>query len=44
MGGKENACMNEKDHLGDQVVDGRIILKWIFKCIGWEGVYWIHLA
>jgi hypothetical protein len=31
------------DHLGDSGVDGRIILKWIFK--KWNGgVDWIELA
>jgi hypothetical protein len=25
-------------------IDGNIILKWIVKKVGWEGVYWIHLA
>ena len=28
--------LREKDHLGDQDVDGRIILRWIFR--KWEGV------
>jgi hypothetical protein len=35
--------LREGDHLGDQGVDGRIILKWIFKT--WDGsVDWIELA
>ena len=28
----------------DLGVDRRIILKWILKKCGWEGVDWIHLA
>jgi hypothetical protein len=33
----------EGDHLEDPVVDGRIILKWIFK--KWDGgMDWINLA
>jgi hypothetical protein len=33
----------EGDHFGDPGIDGRIILKWIFK--NWEGgMDWIELA
>jgi len=34
----------ERDHLGDPGVDGRIILRWIFR--KWEvgGMDWIELA
>jgi hypothetical protein len=32
-----------KDHLEDLVIDGRIILKFVFMEVGWEGVNWIHL-
>ena len=29
--------LRERDHWGDQDVDGRIILRWIFR--KWEGVW-----
>ena len=35
--------MRERDQLGDQGLDGRIILRWIFR--KWdEGMDWIELA
>ena len=35
--------LNERDHLGDPGIDGRIILRWIFrKWVG--GMDWIELA
>jgi hypothetical protein len=35
--------LREGDHVGDPGVDGRIILKWIFKT--WDGgMDWIELA
>ena len=34
----------ERDHLGDQGVDGRIILRWIFRKWDVGGVDWIKLA
>jgi hypothetical protein len=33
-----------KRPLEDLGVDGRIILKWILKEVGWEGVDWIDMA
>ena len=35
--------LREGDHLEDIGLRGRIILKWIFKKMGW-GVDWIDLA
>jgi hypothetical protein len=34
----------EGDHLGDPGVDGRIILRWIFREVGCGGMNWIELA
>ena len=35
--------LRERDHFGDPGVDGRIILRWIFR--KWdEGMDWIQLA
>jgi hypothetical protein len=33
-----------RGHLGNMIMDGKIILKWILKGIGLEDVDWIHLA
>jgi hypothetical protein len=35
--------LREGDHLGDPGIDGRIILKWIFKNLD-GGMDWIELA
>jgi len=36
--------LRERDHLEKLGVDGRIILDWIFREIGWEGMNWVHLS
>jgi hypothetical protein len=36
--------LRERDQLGNPDVDGRIIIRWIFKEVGWRGMDWIHLA
>jgi hypothetical protein len=36
--------LRERDHLGDQGVDGRIILRWIFRRWDVKGMDWIELA
>ena len=36
-----------RDHLGDPVVDGRIILRWIFRKWGvgvWTGSSWLRIG
>jgi len=49
-GGKERRTgfwwgnLRERDHLGDPVVDGRIILRKIFQEVGCEGMVWIDVA
>jgi hypothetical protein len=35
--------LRERDHWGDPGVDGRIILRWMFK-VGYGGMDWIELA
>ena len=34
--------LRERDHLGDPGVDGRIILRWIFR--KWDGWYGLNLS
>jgi hypothetical protein len=49
--GRREACiwfrwgnLRERDHWEDPVVDGRIILRWIFRKLGCGGMDWIKLA
>jgi hypothetical protein len=37
-------CRKERDHSGDQGIVGWIILKWILREIGWDGMDWIDLG
>jgi hypothetical protein len=38
--------LREGDHLGDRGVDGRIILRWIFKRWdgAWTGLLWLRIG
>jgi len=40
--GGEN--VRERKQLGDLGVDGRIIIEWILKKVGWGGMHWIELT
>jgi len=38
--------LRERHHLGDPVIDGRIILRWIFRKSGvgvWTGSNWLRI-
>jgi len=51
-GGKEKCIqgfgegnLRERDHLEDRNIDGRIVLRWIFrKCVSgaWTGLMWLR--
>jgi len=39
--------LRERDHLGDPGVDGRIILRWIFRQLdveAWAGLIWLRIV
>ena len=36
--------LRDRDHLGDPGVDGRIILRWIFRKWDFGGMDWIELV
>jgi hypothetical protein len=38
--------LSEGDHLKDPDIDGRIILKWIFKTLdgAWTGLSWLRIG
>jgi len=37
-------CLKKRDHLEGPSIDGRIILRWIFRKVGCGGMDWIELA
>jgi len=46
-GAEERGNLRERDHLGDPDVDGRVILRWIFRKwdVGaWTGSSWIRIG
>jgi hypothetical protein len=38
------ANLRDRDHLGDPGIDGRILLRWIFRKCDVGGMDWIDLA
>ena len=39
--------MRKRDHFEDQVVDGRIIIRWIFRkwdVRAWTGLIWLRIG
>jgi len=54
MAERRSACMvlvggnlRKRDHLDDPDVDGRIILKWVFRKWGvgvWTGLIWLRIG
>jgi hypothetical protein len=36
--------LNRRDYVEDMAINGRIMLGWNLREIGWEGVDWFHLA
>jgi len=39
--------LRERDHLGDPVIDERLILKWIFRKLNggtWTGFIWLRIG
>ena len=36
--------VKDSEYLEDLCIDGKIILEWIVKEIGWNCVDWIHLS
>jgi hypothetical protein len=36
--------LKETDHLEELGIDERIVLKWMHKAVGWEGMNWINVV